>query len=266
MSLAIGQLGNVSTQSTSCIWVQCSGIWRCSSSQSVAPVSRRGRSDPTSECPHLLAHPRHWLARLSADVLLTWHACSDELVRLVLLETRQLRNVVLALVSEWPRGAAEADTNPALAMQLLTHHLSALRNKRCLLAYHKWRMDWLQRRLWAAGGTLDLVLDDDQGAGAQGLRSKLSPSELSHLRSYAALVTDYKVVYLDVTDVCASLSSDPAGPGPPKELMVTVVAQVDAKEVMTEAGVLNLRRGERMRVRRTEIEPLLLRGWLAVIE
>ena len=196
-----------------------------------------------------------------------WHP-SDELVRTVLLETRQLQAVINTLLANVPGGTQEAEANPSLAAQIVIHHVAAVRNKRCLLAYHRWRMQWLQRRLWSVGATLDLVLDDDQGTGVrgQGLRNRMSPAELSYLRTYAALITDYKAQFLDVTDICASLYSDSLGPGPPKELMVTVVAQIDAKEVMTEAGTLNLRKGERMRVRRSEIEPLLLRGWMSVAE
>ncbi|KDN38445.1 hypothetical protein K437DRAFT_259393 [Tilletiaria anomala UBC 951] len=201
----------------------------------------------------------------SSEATGTIRPYNDELVRMVMLETRQLQEIINTLLSNVPGGADEADRNPALAAQLVTHHLSALRNKRCLLAYHRFRMQWLQRRLWSTGGTLDLVLNDDQG-GSQGLRHKLSPAELSSLRSYAALVTSFKGEYLDVMDICASLSSDAAGPGPPKELMVTVVAQVDAADVMTEGGTLNLRKGEPMRVRRSEIEPLLLRGWVAILD
>ena len=184
---------------------------------------------------------------------------------MVLLETRQLQEANSSLLSKIPGGMEEAERNPSVSAQLLTNHLSALRNRRCLLAYHRFRTQWLQRRFWAAGGTLDLVLDDDK-AGGHGLRSRISPSELAFLRAYASLVTEYKAQHLDLFDLCAPLATNSSGPAPPKELMVTVVAQVDAKEVMTEGGTLNLRRGEPMRVRRSEIEPLLVRGWVAIVD
>lgn len=160
-------------------------------------------------------------------------------------------------------------------------------------------MGWLKRRLWARGGALGLVLEEKeergstssvnaaaggegQGAGAGAaaradVRSKLSPQELTWLRDYASLVTAFKSEFLDITDLTAPLGQaagrshadgggSTIGWGPPKELMVTVVATRDAREVMTEMGMLNLRRGERMRVRRTEVEGLIVRGWLEVLE
>lgn len=56
------------------------------------------------------------------------------------------------------------------------------------------------------------------------------------------------------------------GAAAPVELMVSVVSRVDAREVMTDAGVISLRKAERMRVRRAEIETLLAKGWLALAE
>ncbi|KAK0529657.1 DNA replication protein psf1 [Tilletia horrida] len=55
--------------------------------------------------------------------------------------------------------------------------------------------------------------------------------------------------------------------GPPTDLFVTVVAQRDARNVLLDSGdVLNLQRGHTARLRRTDIEGLILRGWLTVIE
>ena len=107
------------------------------------------------------------------------------------------------------------------------------------------------------------------------LRSKLSPAELTWLRNYASLITAYKSEFLDVLDVAAPLHTTGTGNGalaqingykPPEDLMVTVVVMRDAKGVMTEMGQLNLRRGERMRVRRTEVEGLIIRGWVQVMD
>lgn len=161
-------------------------------------------------------------------------------------------------------------------------------------------MDWLKSRLWHRGGSIGLVLEerdslsgnrstgDEKSANSMDLRSKLSPNELKWLREYSSLVTAYKSEYLDVLDVAQplSLSSASSKRGgqtstdgtqsisteesydfkPPDELMVTVIATRDARDVMTEMGTLNLRRGERMRVRRTEVEGLIVRGWLNVVE
>lgn len=115
------------------------------------------------------------------------------------------------------------------------------------------------------------------------LRSRISPSELSWMKSYSNLITEYKVDLLDVLDLTAPLSAS-SNPktnrnqngtgnenegfdfGPPTELMVTVLATRDAKDVQTERGGLNLRKGERMRVRREEVQALITRGWLRVVD
>lgn len=161
-------------------------------------------------------------------------------------------------------------------------------------------MEWLKRKLWEKGGSVALVLEEEEqggggpaavgasnggqggpSAGAGGgvskahsveLRVKLSAAELTWLRNYASLLTAYKSEFLDILDIASPLSSSSARRGggldykPPDELMVTVVAMRDAREVMTEMGTLNLRRGERMRVRRNEVEALIVRGWLEVAE
>ena len=49
---------------------------------------------------------------------------------------------------------------------------------------------------------------------------------------------------------------------PPDDLMISVVVTRDAHSVETERGTLHLRAGERLYVRRDEVEALLLRGWL----
>lgn len=212
---------------------------------------------------------------------------SEELVRLVLLETRQLQAHIAAVLAADPRGAVlgaeAADSDPALAAQLVTHHLAAQRNKRCLLAYHHSRLGHLRAKLWQKGGSLALVFDDaiEEGRpeGASGgardgavergtLRSRMSADEVTWLKRYAQLVTAYKSDFLDVVDVAAPLqrSADKADVGPIKELMVSVMALRDARDVQTERGSINLRKGERMRVQRSEVEPLIVRGWLGVLD
>lgn len=176
----------------------------------------------------------------------------------------------------------------ATTARLVTQHLQAYRNKRCLLAYHQQRLDWLRARLWDKAGAVALVLDED----ADSIRPLLEPSEIEWLRSYAALVGLYKDAYLDVLDVTLPLATGaaaaepararaalgghfdarsgavyaaPAPPNavrPPDDLMISVMVTRDAQSVETERGTLHLRAGERLHVRRDEVEPLLLRGWL----
>ncbi|WFD31972.1 DNA replication protein psf1 [Malassezia sp. CBS 17886] len=245
-----------------------------------------------------------------------------EQVRQVLAETRQIHNH-LALLADRARAQQPADDmplsgasagdargDPAVAAQLVSYHLQAYRNKRCLLAYHKQRLDWLKQRVWDKAGALALVLEDDTGGTAEpvSLRALLGPAELEWLRKYTALLAMYKDTFLDVLDVSLPLASgahsaatdraehivstkrardalqgEPASFGAsavtayeahvppnsiraPDDLMVTVLVLRDARDVELERGTMQLRAGERLHVRRDEVEGLLLRGWLRVLE
>lgn len=53
---------------------------------------------------------------------------------------------------------------------------------------------------------------------------------------------------------------------PPSDIMVSVVATRDARNVETERGTMHLHAGEHLRVRRDEVDALLLRGWLKTID
>ncbi|KAN0059798.1 DNA replication protein psf1 [Thecaphora frezii] len=189
---------------------------------------------------------------------------NDELTRLVLLETRQLHAHLSTLLS------TSDSSDPSVAAQLVTHHLSAYRNKRCLLAYHASRLDMLQSLLWKNGANLSQTLDDD------GTRHKLSPAEIDYAKKYRDLVNAYKGEFLDVLDLMAPLEKNgreeagiagAAGEwAPPLDLMVTVVALRDASDVQTETGSISLRKGERMRVKRSEVEALIVRRWVEVVD
>ena len=52
----------------------------------------------------------------------------------------------------------------------------------------------------------------------------------------------------------------------PDDLMITVLVTRDAPNVETERGTIQLRAGERLHVRRDEVEGLLLRGWVRQVD
>ncbi|EPQ29587.1 uncharacterized protein PFL1_02806 [Pseudozyma flocculosa PF-1] len=200
----------------------------------------------------------------AAQMLGSIRPYNDELTRLILLETRQLHAHLTDLVS------TSDSSDPSVAAQLVTHHLSAHRNKRCLLAYHASRLDSLQTQLWKNGGNLSQTLDDD------GTRDKLAASEVEYAKKYRDLVNAYKGEFLDVLDLMAPLERNgredagiagAAGEwSPPLDLLVTVVALRDARDVQTDTGSISLRKGERMRVRRSEVEALIVRRWVEVVD
>ena len=213
-------------------------------------------------------------------------AYHTERVRHVMLETRQL-HAELAPMAEAARAeqaSGQARPNAALAARLVAYHLQAFRNKRCLLAYHRQRLDWLRARVWDKAGSLSLVLDEGPEGMRASLRTLLDPTEFEWLRSYAALVALYKDAFLDVLDVTwpiaqgispaharEALGSDfrayaaPVAPNairPPEDVMLSVLVTRNVSHVETERGTMHLRAGERLHVRRDEVEGLLLRGWL----
>ncbi|WFD01304.1 DNA replication protein psf1 [Malassezia yamatoensis] len=138
-----------------------------------------------------------------------------ELVRLVLLETRQLHTQLAPLAdaarSQSADGQSRAD--PALAARLVSLHLQVYRNKRCLLVYHHQRLTWLRHRVWDKAGALALVLDQDQPASAGSdserlsIRPLLSHAELDWLRNYTGLIGLYKDTYMDVLDIALPLAN-----------------------------------------------------------
>lgn len=248
-------------------------------------------------------------------------ANSDDLVRAVISETRQLHEQLMPLAAAAREQQERAATDPnvpptdaALAAKLVTYHLAVYRNKRCLLIYQNQRIEWLTARVWSKAGTISLVLDQDEKTSVRAsIRPLLSPAELEWLRSYTGLISMYKDTYLDVLDVTLPLSlqtaatpndgrivvNDPqarvmardalnGGAGlatataptisvyaaktpansiePPSDIMVSVVATRDARNVETERGTMHLHAGEHLRVRRDEIDALLLRGWLKAID
>lgn len=205
-------------------------------------------------------------------------------------------------------------TDPVLAAKLVTYHLAVFRNKRCLLVYHKQRIEWLTARVWSKAGAISLVLDQDTDTGVRtSIRPLLSLAELEWLRNYTSLISMYKDTYLDVLDVTLPLSLNTAPPPydgrivvnmaqrnpdgeeeddggtsftavtapsisvyeaqipansikPPDDIMISVVATRDARNVETERGTMHLHAGEHLRVRRDEVEALLLRGWLKTLD
>ncbi|KAI0670103.1 hypothetical protein C8Q78DRAFT_1039245 [Trametes maxima] len=172
---------------------------------------------------------------------------------------------------------------------ILLYQTAILRNKRCLLAYHHHRIEFLKDLYWSVGGALPLLLSlppaaananaaETANAGAQAagsgtapqdVRSKLSPHEVDFLRSYAASLLTLR------TEAFSSAAEGAAGPGltedidllapishPPKDLQVLVRVVHDCGIVHTELGAIDFKRGHRFMVRRSDIEHLIVQGYL----
>lgn len=135
---------------------------------------------------------------------------------------------------------------PAVACGLLVHHESLMRDKRCALAYLNERMRRIVRAWWEVG----TVIPDE-------FRANLSPQEKAYFEGYDQLVSNY------MNDMDVLLTSDQV---PPKELFVEVRALQDVGEVMTESGVVNLKRNTAHLVRRSDAELLVRQGLVKLTE
>lgn len=213
---------------------------------------------------------------------------NDPLTRHVALETRQLGESIAATTSTLTSSQGDAlRRDRGLICDLTVRHLSARRNKRCLMAYHMQRMEMLKEMYWDVGGALAHLLsspantleaggggggggtsssDAANGGSATGektvedLRSRLSPQEVDFLRAYNDLVLDYKSDYLDLFDLTSSIAQPPPPAG---ELFVDVVVVRECGAVYTETGgLVEFRKGQRYMVRRSDVERLIVQGFL----
>jgi GINS complex subunit 1 len=188
-------------------------------------------------------------------------------VRAVTREVRALDGDASAILVPFAGSFTPAD-DPAAAVSLLVDHLCMRRNKRCLLAYHRTRLDRLEEMVWRGE---DVLLGDDRapagGAGqedgqqqqqqqrrreddsgmanGQGTasgtvgeesgKSSLSPEEEEYVRRYEDLLGSVKGQWTDI-DLSGSLE-------PPRDLFVDVRVLEDVGEIQTEYGyVLEIQR------------------------
>lgn len=221
---------------------------------------------------------------------------NDVLVRAIVREQRALEaRIETTLARSAADPAAGSAAENAYMPTVLLYQTAILRNKRCLLAYHHHRLEFLKDLFWSVGGALPLLLSMQPagaggGAGAhaaqaqaaqqaqqaaqmggaaapQDVRSKLSPHEVDFLRSYAASLLTLR------TDAFSSAAGAGAGPTedidllapiahPPKDLQVHVRVVRDCGVVHTELGAIDFKRGHRFLVRRSDIEHLIVQGYL----
>ncbi|KAG6332126.1 hypothetical protein ID866_6963 [Astraeus odoratus] len=167
------------------------------------------------------------------DILLKYN---DNLVRSIIREQRDLEKLT--------------DGVQAVTPAILIYQTAIGRNKRCLLAYHKHRMDRLRDMYWAAGGALPHILSN------QDIRNKLSPHEVDFLRQYSTSVMEYRAGFSNELDITASITH------PPRDLHVLVRVVRDCGVIQTELGSIDFQKGQRFMVRRADIEHLIVQGYL----
>jgi GINS complex subunit 1 len=185
----------------------------------------------------------------ATDTLLKYN---DGLVRAVLREQRDLDKLVASLLDAMPLDADVGSVPPAI----LIYQSAIARNKRCLLAYHAHRMDRLRDMYWAAGGSLPHLLSSASDTAAGDIRSRLSPHEADYLRMYNENIMHFRSAFAAELDITANLTQ------PPKDLHIAVRVVRDCGVIQTEIGEINFKKGERIVVRRADVEHLIMQGYL----
>ncbi|EAS31562.2 PSF1 domain-containing protein [Coccidioides immitis RS] len=191
-----------------------------------------------------------------------------ELVSSLIGEVHELNANVTHLLS--PYGDQDGNTpafnpsaDPATACALLVNHLCMRRNKRCLLAYHRVRVEKVEELCWKGWDVVDYRQERRQqeqqrgeqgGGGGSGSGNVLSPEEEEYLRLYGEMLLSYKGQWTDV-DLTGSLE-------PPRDLFIDVRVLKDVGEVQTEYGSINLTKNSQFYVRLGDVEKLIAQGYL----
>ncbi|KAJ2237208.1 DNA replication protein psf1 [Coemansia sp. RSA 1722] len=142
------------------------------------------------------------------------------------------------------------NTNAQSTLYLVTLN----RNKRCLLAYHHKRMEFVRSLLWSLHLAPSLVPPQ--------LSLRLSPEEQNYVREYAKLNSAYRDAV--ESQLCPEDSLDWTANGelPPRDLFIEVRVIKDCGEIVTENGVVNLQAGSQHYLHRSDIEHLITIGYL----
>jgi GINS complex subunit 1 len=176
-----------------------------------------------------------------ADWLPTY---DEEGVRQVVEEGLSLLKLMDDLAPD--RDITPLANNIPLFTSVLTLDHAKSRNKRCLMAYHHYRLDVLEKLYWERGiPILDKKFAD-----------KLSSREIDYYRDYVELITNFGM------DLDMDLLSDMT---PPKDLIVEVRALRDFGEVMLTNGFVRLTKDSTHYILRADAEPLIRQNVLEQI-
>jgi len=157
-------------------------------------------------------------------------------VRSVTREVRDLDRDVTEMLEPF-NGHFDPAEEPATACSLLVRHLCMRRNKRCLLAYHRVRVEMIEGMCWSGSDLLEQVQASQNKVAEEGARiglaegsgaSSLGPEEEEYARQYEDLLAAYKGQWTDI-DLTGSLE-------PPRDLFIDVRVLKDAGEIQTEYG------------------------------
>ena len=180
----------------------------------------------------------------ATDTLLKYN---DPLIRKIIREQRALEGLVdAALVS--------VNDPTQIPPSVIIHQTTITRNKRCLLAYHHHRMNFLKDLFWSLGGALPPLLSNPQ------VRANLAPHEVDFLREYNTMIGGYRADFSQELDITSGITD------PPKDIHVLVRVVKDCGVVQTEVGSIDFQKGQRFMVRKSDIEHLIVQGFLEEVQ
>lgn len=193
---------------------------------------------------------------------------SDELIRSLILETKQLHthlSTLLATLSSPESAYLSAAETSGLQSQLLMLHLIVSYNKRALLIYHNTRLDLLSSHLSRHSFSLPILFSK-----LPALRTALSPSEQDHVKRYADLVHRTKLEYLALSpDVKLDIADTQVFEPCPTDLLVTVQVNKDLTDVWltpTQTAPTTLKKHQTVTINRSDVRGLIGRGWVSVVD
>ncbi|KAI9143754.1 hypothetical protein BKA69DRAFT_1058787 [Paraphysoderma sedebokerense] len=138
-------------------------------------------------------------------------------------------------------------TSRGLACGVLIYDRIIHWNKRCVLAYHKHRIERIKQICWELGSI-----------PSKDVRKKLSSSEATFARDYFEMMTKYKSLLPNL-----QLTS---GPHPPKDLFIEARVVKDCGAIDTEYGSFVLKKHTQHYLPRADVERLIAQGYLYEVE
>lgn len=125
-------------------------------------------------------------------------------------------------------------------------HTCLIRNKRCVLAYLRYRLEKLVEFRWDSGSVL-----------SEAKKKKLAPDELHYFNKYDSILTDY----MRSNDMEITLDMKP-----PKDLYVQVrVIKECGRMILPESGDVNLELNTNHFLRRSDVEQLVRQGFVVQV-
>merc|ERR1712190_562551 len=169
---------------------------------------------------------------------------NDAVIREVIDEILNDTKEMTTLVAEHQ----DHDVPPELAAGLVLYNDLVDRNRRCLLAYLNARLEKIEELRWEVG----LMVPDDK-------LEKLHDSEKQYFHEYNKILDKYMKSYVPKCKEPLDLTASAVAP---EDLYVQIrVLDEGIGEIVTQdSGVVRLRKGYLLLVKRTDIEHLIRAG------